>query len=359
MDVIKLLEACDKVVIPLFIANIADSRGVIEPGRQCAGHLCLNKPKGQLALELDVASLATAFGYTIGTELIVTFAGTRLGIDSMGKELVAWQAVTPVTAQFDDTMVTLSSGRFTTTVRLLDQPEQRPTCDGQRTYVLELASQPIAADTIVIDASQSILGQVEHDTITISEIAMSARAGLVASAAVRIVPHGPSICPPNLIAAGEQLELRAVASGVPAGVDPEFAWVVTGAAVAGSLADRKVALTLPAAGVAVSVNVYMSAANIPAADHIEIHPMAASDAKQVEGVLRLLCRIRAEVVRNRFFDPLDDPLRRSGRLSRQDIASLVGSADRVANLAREMTDIARGIHISGTHGDPGQEEQGT
>lgn len=333
MDLMKALEVCDSLSAPLVLANISDSAGYITPSLQYATKVCLDKTPGQLEFSINISELASNLGYQLPAGLKVAFRGTPIGKNSSGDPLIDWIADETLNLSVDGTTINRIKGTIRTSLIPSLSISTTNTCGKDRIAVATMRCHGTSTDQISVTVTKAILGIDQHDSVSMTEVAMSAQIGIDAAWKVKIHPRSEKICPPSLWTEGERVTFDAIPSGIPVGFVESYQWLIQGAQTSGASTGGQIELVLPAPSTLVEVTLIMTVAGIPAIDKLSFWPRSKASAEGTEEILDILCRIRGEILRAGIFDPLWDPLRSGSRRIRPADFERIGQlAIRIAKL---------------------------
>jgi hypothetical protein len=351
MDLVKALTACDILAVNALVADASDSEGYFSPQTSFITNVCLAKLPGQLSFAVNLAAIAAQLGYPVALDVDVQLDGNLNGTDPDGRPIIRWVVNKKLGVQIDDVTIDSVEGEVSTVLSPLTPSQRGTSCGQARTFLLDMSSEGTSADALIIKAHKSIGAIDVHDTITIQNIAMAAAVGLPIDMAVQILPRRLTMCPPSLLVEGRRLELHAWVSGVPSGVAESYAWRVAGASSIGPSSQSKFSIQLPSPPKQVTVSVEVTGVDVTVVDEIKFTPLATTEAQPLEDLLVLVCRLRSEVVRNAFFNPLGDPIRDlSARLiTPHDLDALASGATRVADIAHKLSTIAESIPRIGSN----------
>jgi hypothetical protein len=339
MDPISVLRKCDVVRIGLLIAAASDSEGQVPAKDYYAHGLCLPSTSGQLMLNFDIGALAQQLGYPIQSSFIVAMQGTVDGTDQNGDPVVKWGVDEPINRVIDDVYIESVHGVIRTSVSALDPTIRNSLCGQNRLYVVDLESDGTPDDTLVIKVHKTFLAVDYGDTITVSKIAMSAKAGLAFDLSTQITPRGENACEPVRRVEGAAIKLHALTGGSVATLVDSYKWQAPGAVILDGQFSPEATIQLPSPPAAVTVSVEVTAVGVSVVDHVTFTPLTKAEAGRMDALMSLICKIRHEVLINEFFNPLEDP-RIDAALAgaKSEVQKRLGtSAARLAALAKRLS----------------------
>jgi hypothetical protein len=330
----------------VLIGNASDSAGFVTPMPRWVTGFCVTKTPGKLEMQLNVGEIAKSFGYPIDAPLTLTLSGSASGFDQAGRPLVTWQLNQTIGQTFDDVFVDSVSGSLTTALNAVVPTEQQLACGQKRVLLVKLLGLGGPGDRLTVRLQKHLSpGISPSDTFTINEIAMTAVAGLPIEHAVhmRVQAQPGDECVMVRLVEGATVSFQAWVTGLPEGLDASYEWSITGAQVVGPLNTWTVTMVLPSPPTAVTVSVTATVGGIAVTSQSTFSPAGLADAAVLGRLLQMVCRIRGEVVRTWLFDPLDDPLRVSGResLSKKEIEAMLIAATRLKVMTSEFEAFAK------------------
>ena len=339
MDAIQALTLCDKLHVALLIAFASDTQGFVSAKDYWVNDLCFSKNPSQLMFNFDLGALAAALGYPLQSAFEVPLQGTLEGTDQDGNPIVKWALNAEIGKEINGVVVDSVAGAFRTSVSLITPPTNDLYCGDKRTSLVSLVGLATPDDNLVLQVHKNIGGIDYSDTITIKNIALSAIAGLVADVSVAILPQTVDICAPMLRVEGQEFTFRAWVSGADAQWVDSYQWNAPGAQIISGQGTWVLKVKLPSPPQQVQISVEVQALNQPVVAQFQFVPLTLQMAAQMESIMGLLCRMRHEMLINRFFNPLEDPLRDSpdGIISPTELKSIEAATRRVTEIARNLT----------------------
>lgn len=272
----------------------------INPGIKNTGLICINKIPGQLRFKLNSKK---DFNFNFSIDIDIEFIGTAVGVTPAGDNIVEWTVDQTIDKDISVDKLNVHIDRIYGDVLTLVR-NQNPrlignSCSGvQRSFGINIETIP--GNNLTIAASLFGIGI----TVQAQNISFFAKAGDDFKFSLKIV-HILDECGLGGTVPNGTSRFYASVSNITVGDTVTYYWNVSGAIVIGGNTNNIIEIQLGQLPNPIKIDLTVSINGVENIKTIFYTP----DTELISKAKTFYCRYRHFLRVNRFFDPLEDPLR--------------------------------------------------